>query len=163
MRHCILTGSLLLLISGLTVAGDSLTPVSLDGGSPGNAAVWNDPGCYQPPYLRDTQLGARPHGGHSCSPTLGHQHYDLPSKHYGMWYRPAAFAEDTNPQCKSRIFNPRGSGWGHRLDCLQMDYHPYVVKQLPSSLGPSYYQRQPLEPCHCCLQGRGASRGVLTR
>jgi hypothetical protein len=162
MRRWLMTGVVLFLATRLDAA-DSLTPVSLDSGLAGSASVWGDPGCYQPPHLRDTQLGARPHGGHQCSPTQGYQHYDLPSKHYGMWFRPAAFAEDTNPQCKPRIFNPRGYGWGHRLDCQQMDYHPYVVKNLPSTHGPSYYQRPPLEPCHCGLQGCGASRGVLTR
>lgn len=107
----------------------------------------------QPPFVRDTSYGARPNGGQPCSPTEGYQHYDLPSKHYGVWYRPSAAAEDTMPRCKSRPFAPRGFGWANRKSGCQIDYHPYVVKQLPSPLGPSYYYRQPLVPCHCWLQG----------
>ncbi|MCA9055615.1 MAG: hypothetical protein KDA75_17360 [Planctomycetaceae bacterium] len=118
---------------------------------------------WQPPYFRDTRLGARPHGGPNCDPAQGYDHYDHPSRRYGMWYRPAAFAEDVNPMCKPRIYAPRGYGWANRLNLTQMDYHPYVVKQLPSVHGPSYYHREPLEPCHCSLQGHGRSRGVLVR
>lgn len=113
---------------------------------------WGLLGRVQGPYLRDTSLGARPHLGPTRDPAHGYDHYDLPSRHYGMWYRPAAFAEDVQPQCQSRVFAPRGFGWANRLDCQQLDYHPYVVKELPSSLGPSYYNRPPLQPCHCSLQ-----------
>lgn len=118
---------------------------------------------WRPPFLRDTALGARPHGGPKCSPTEGYHHYDLPSKHYGMWFRPAAFAEDRNSHCKSRIYAPRGYGWANRLDPMQMDYHPYVVKQPCTQLGPSYYHRPPPEPCHCGLQAKGERRGALVR
>jgi hypothetical protein len=117
---------------------------------------------FQGPFLRDTAVGSRPHVASTMDPAHGYPHYDLPSKHYGMWYRPAAFAEDTQNKCASRVFAPRGYGWGNRLDCTQMDYNPYVVKQLPSRHGPSYYHRPPLEPCHCALQGCG-HKGALVR
>ena len=141
------------------LGADGVAPVSAEDGAGGWISICD----WRPPFLRDTRLGARPHSGPHGDPSQGYDHYDLPSRHYGLWYRPAAFAEETNAQCKPRIYNPRGYGWGHRLDCLQMDYHPYVVKQLPSVHGPSYYHRRPLEPCHCCLQGHGKRRGALTR
>lgn len=159
VSSCILIASL----STNLLADGALTPVALDAPPVEESTGWAGLPAWQPPFLRDTQLGARPHGGPNCSPTQGYNHYDLPSKHYGLWYRPAAFAEDTNPHCKPRMFSPRGSGWANRLDCQQMDYHPYVVKQLPSSHGPSYYQRQPLQPCHCGLQGCFRKHGELVR
>ena len=159
------------------IGGEDLTPAQLGGSpvQPASASVGSysaDPGMtdgwinicdWQPPFFRDTRLGAHPHGGANCDPAQGYKHYDHPSRRYGMWYRPAAFAEDVNPRCKPRIYAPRGYGWANRLNPTQMDYCPYVVKQLPSVHGPSYYHREPLEPCHCSLQGCGRGRGALVR
>ncbi len=105
------------------------------------------------PFVRDTRYGARPNAGSSGSPTHGYDHYDLPSKHYGLWFRPAAAAEDECQHCRSRPFAPKGYGWANRRTGFEIDYHPYVVKQLPSVHGPSYYYRQPRSACPCLLQG----------
>ncbi|MFV0445742.1 MAG: hypothetical protein ACK5Q5_19345 [Planctomycetaceae bacterium] len=163
MRCTLLTTILLAALTHVGIAESDLAPASLETQVASPSSAWANAGDFQPPFLRDTRLGARPTPGNLCSPAHGYDHYGLPSKHYGPWYRPAAFAEETNPRCRPRIFAPRGYGWANRLDCLQMDYHPYVVKQLPASHGPSYYQRQPPEPCHCGLQAKGARRGALTR
>jgi hypothetical protein len=130
-------------------------PIGSDGG-------WPLLGRLQGPHFRDTALGARPHPGPLSAPAHGYEHYDLPSRHYGMWYRPSAFAESVNSHCEARRFAPRGTGWANRLDPLQMDYHPYLVKELPSVHGPSYYHRPPVEPCPCRLQGC-CNKGALVR
>jgi hypothetical protein len=105
------------------------------------------------PFVRDTRYGARPSFGSPGSPTQGYDHYDLPSKHYGLWFRPSAAAEDECQHCRSRPFAPKGYGWANRRTGFEIDYHPYVVRQLPSVHGPSYYYRQPRSACPCTLQG----------
>jgi hypothetical protein len=105
------------------------------------------------PFVRETRYGARPNVGSSGSPTHGYDHYDLPSKHYGLWFRPSAAAEDECQHCRSRPFAPKGYGWANRRTGFEIDYHPYVVRQLPSVHGPSYYYRQPRSACPCLLQG----------
>ena len=147
--------SLLVYGCAAALSAADLAPSSL-GSEPivmGDAYGYTPERYWQPPFVRDTSYGARPNGGKPCSPTEGYQHYDLPSKHYGIWFRPSAAAEDTMPRCQSRPYAPRGFGWPNRKSGCEIDYHPYVVKQLPSPMGPSYYYRQPLIPCHCGLQG----------
>ncbi|MEZ6064390.1 MAG: hypothetical protein R3B90_01485 [Planctomycetaceae bacterium] len=133
-----------------------LTPIPM-----GSAEVYPAEDCpaeqlWQPPHLRDTPVGLYPRDGQPCSPTEGHPHYDAHSRHYGLWYRPAAFAEATGDHCGSRPWAPRGKGWANRQTGFQMDYHPFVVTQLPSQHGPSYYHRPERQPC-CkkpCLFGK---------
>jgi len=84
---------------------------------------------------------------------VGTRNYDLKSKFYGIWTRPAAFAEDQWNNCISnRPFAPRGYGVPHRATCQRVDYHPYVVKELPSTHGPSYMPGSLRVPCKACLQ-----------
>lgn len=105
------------------------------------------------PFVRDTRYGARPTAGAAGSPSNGYDHYELPSKHYGLWYRPSSAGEDNGLHCQSRAYSPRGFGWANRRCGFEIDYHPYVVKQVPSVHGPSYYYRQPLTACPCWLRG----------
>ncbi len=165
MLRWFVTGCCLLAVqTSLVQANDGTVATPLCPAPIGAEPQWNAPVRYPATFLRDTALGARPHFGRTCDPTHGYDHYEHGSKRYGLWYRPAAFAEDTNPHCVSRRFRPRGYGWANRLDCMQMDYHPYVVKQPQTGQGPSYYNRPPLEPCHCALQGCGRHKqGALIR
>ena len=110
------------------------------------------PAPPRPPHFRDTIYGARPQPGYPMTAAEGHPHYMCPPRHYGLWYRPAAFAEDNGDACRSRPFNPRGYGVPHRRTDVRMDYHRYVVKELPSVHGPSYYKVRELQPCPACGQ-----------
>jgi hypothetical protein len=107
--------------------------------------------------FRDTEFGAHAHYGSPDSPDRGHPQYDLPSQHYGEWYRPRAFGWGKKERCEPRPFLPRGLGnlGNPRSTCNRMDYHPYVVKDARSRYGPSYFQRQPDPRCdYDCLCGR---------
>jgi hypothetical protein len=129
-----------------------LCPVPIGPESSGYASVYG-----QPPHFRDTQYGQRPRFGAPCGPTEGHLTYEVPSRHFGHWFRPASFAEETGNHCGSRPWIPRGKGWANRHTGFQMDYHPYVVTQLPSVHGPAYYHREDPRPCNqpfCCKGGQ---------
>ncbi|MEZ6056724.1 MAG: hypothetical protein R3C01_08465 [Planctomycetaceae bacterium] len=80
--------------------------------------------------------------------------YDLPSKHYGIWTRPAAFAEDSSDNCKSmRRFAPRGYGVPYRRACERLDYAPHELRSDPSFTVPAYYGKYEKAPCKACMQG----------
>lgn len=105
-----------------------------------------------PPLFRDSPMGARSHKGEFGSPGLGWSHFELPFARYGVWYRPNSM-EPENFRCRPRPFRPQGYGMPQHVSCYRMDYNPYVLDDVNSTHGPSYYQRHPpLYPCgypHC--------------
>jgi hypothetical protein len=155
----------LCLAGGVLVAQEPLAPVALEPGAIPPGAQYCPPGScpedhacdpsrwfWAPPFFRHTKYGAEPHGGLPGAPSQYHEHYELPSKRYGLWFRPAAFAEERPDHCRSRPFAPRGYGVPHRHVYYQLDYTPYEVECGPSEHGPAYYHRRPLVPCKACLQ-----------
>jgi hypothetical protein len=112
------------------------------------AAPWASHG--QPPYFRHTDYGALPQPAPPCTPAAGHDSYVAPPRHYGPWYRPAAFAEDAGDNCRTTPWAPRGYGFPHRKSCERMDYYPYQLTTYPSMHGPAYYANRYREPCCNC-------------
>ncbi|WP_166819911.1 hypothetical protein [Thalassoroseus pseudoceratinae] len=93
-----------------------------------------------------------PNQGYPPSAEAGHPNYDLPKKHYDVWYRPKLFGWTKSLRCaKKDTFRPRGFG---RLFVepdtpKRMDYHRAVLTQPVSGYGPSYYYRTPDQRCKC--------------
>lgn len=104
----------------------------------------------QPPYFQHTPYGALSQPALPHAPAAGHDTYAAPIRHYGVWFRPAAFAEDAGDNCQDRPWAPRGYGVPHRNTCERMDYSPYRLTTFPSVHGPSYYARRPMRPCCEC-------------
>lgn len=103
------------------------------------------------PIFRDSIYGDRPHYGEPDAPAFGHPHYELPSRRYGIWYRPRDFGLGRAERCQPSDFRPRGYGnlFNRPSTCYRMDYRPYVMQETVSRFGPSYYRQQPDGRCTC--------------
>ncbi len=125
--------------------------------SPNDASEFGEIGEAIP--FRDGPYGDHPHYGSPAAPSIGYQHYDLESKHYGNWYLPKLFGWGKAERCQPRAFRPRGLGnlINPPSTCYRIDYHPFVLKDARTRFGPSYFMRQPDPRCECCSHGRGES------
>ena len=140
---------------GLHVPPEPAPPVPL--ASPGEAAVPGMPTPYGPlpppaPPFRDTIHGAHANPGSPGSPGFLHPHFPEYQTRYGIWYQPRSFHEPAREVYRPSPFRPRG--WGNLFDdpCRhdRMDYNRYVVKDLPSRYGPSYYPKY-TPPSECVI------------
>lgn len=95
------------------------------------------------PPFRDTIYGAHANPGPPGSPGELHPHYPEYQTRYGIWYQPRSFHEPTRKPYRPLPFRPRGLGNLFADDCQhdRMDYNRYVVQELPSRYGPSYYPK----------------------
>lgn len=96
-----------------------------------------------------------PHPGYPPSATAAHPNYDLPAKHYDVWYRPKLFGWTKALRCaKEDTFRPRGYGrlFVEPETPKRMDYHRAVLLQPVSGYGPAYYHRTPDQRCKCFLE-----------
>ena len=93
------------------------------------------------PPFRDSIYGAHATPGAPGSPGYLHPHYPTYQSRYGIWYQPRSFHEAFREPYRPDPFRPRGWGNIFNDDCrrVRMDYNRYVVKDLPSQYGPSYY------------------------
>lgn len=95
------------------------------------------------PPFQESIYGAQPNPGVPGSPGYLHPHYPEYQTRYGIWYQPRSFHEPFREPYRPDPFRPRG--WGNLFadDCrrVRMDYNRYVVKDLPSHYGPSYYPK----------------------
>lgn len=94
------------------------------------------------PPFRDTVYGAHPTPGPPGGPSHLHPNYPDYQTRYGIWYQPRSFWEPFREIYRPSPFRPRG--WGNLFNddpCRhdRIDYNRYVVKDLPSRYGPSYY------------------------
>jgi hypothetical protein len=103
------------------------------------------------PPFRDTVFGAHANAGPPGGPSFLHPNFPEYQTRYGIWYQPRSFWEPTREVYRPQPFRPRG--WGNLFvddPCRhdRMDYNRYVVKDLPSRYGPSYYPLyQPPSEC----------------
>jgi hypothetical protein len=103
------------------------------------------------PPFRDTPYGAHANPGPPGGPSFLHPNFPAYQTQYGIWYQPRAFWEPVREVYRPQPFRPRG--WGNLFvddPCRKdrMDYNRYVVKDLPSRYGPSYYPLyQPPSEC----------------
>lgn len=95
------------------------------------------------PPFRDTMYGAHINPGAPNSPAFLHPHLPEYQSRYGIWYQPRSYQEAFKEPYRQSPFRPRG--WGNLFydPCLndRMDYNRFVVKDLPSRYGPSYYPK----------------------
>ncbi|MGC1273245.1 MAG: hypothetical protein WBC44_06025 [Planctomycetaceae bacterium] len=94
------------------------------------------------PPFRDTVYGAHANPGPPGGPSYLHPNLPDYQTKYGIWYQPRSFWEPRREVYRPSPFRPRG--WGNLFNddpCRRdrMDYNRYVVKDLPSRYGPSYY------------------------
>lgn len=103
------------------------------------------------PPFRDTMYGAHANPGAPGSPGFLHPHYPEYQTRYGIWYQPKSFQEPYKEVYRPSPFRPRGWGNMGYDPCLhdRMDYNRYVVEELPSRYGPSYYPKY--TPASECL------------
>ncbi|HEX6983911.1 MAG TPA: hypothetical protein VF170_00980, partial [Planctomycetaceae bacterium] len=127
-------------------SGASLRPVP----PPGTPTPYGPLPPPAPPF-RDTVYGAHANPGPPGSPGWLHPHFPEYQTRYGVWYQPRSFWEPQREVYRPQPFRPRG--WGNLFvedPCRhdRMDYNRYVVKDLPSRYGPSYYPLyQPPSEC----------------
>ncbi len=95
------------------------------------------------PPFRDTIYGAHINPGMPDSPAFLHPHLPEYQTRYGIWYQPRSYQEPRKEVYRQSPFRPRGFGNLFYDPCLndRMDYNRYVVKDLPSRYGPSYYPK----------------------
>jgi len=81
----------------------------------------------------------------------GPLYYDKSSRSYNIWQKPHEADWTARERCQPRPFCPRGYGdLGNKpRTCYRLDYHRYVVKDLKTTHGPSYY-RWSTKPERCC-------------
>lgn len=126
-------------------------PDPVSSGSPATPAPVppppGSPTSYGPlppaPPFRDSIYGAYPNPGPPGAPGYLHPHYPEYQTRYGIWYQPRSFQEPMKEPYRPSPFRPRG--WGNLFydPCLRdrIDYNRYVVEELPSRYGPSYYPK----------------------
>lgn len=137
-------------------AATQASPVKQVVGWEGDLEIAPAPAAYDTGEYHVEAYGAGAYSGTYCPPDdcpVPVMRYDLPSKHYGIWTRPAAFAEDSANNCQSmRPFAPRGYGFPYRQACERLDYSPYQLRTVPCTHGPAYYGKTVKAPCKACLQ-----------
>ncbi len=91
------------------------------------------------PPFRTTALAAEPTDG-GPQPSRGYPHYELPSRHYGIWFRPSSFGRQAPQRCTPACFNPRGYGRLFARSCVgyRMDYEPFALPSEANAYGPAY-------------------------
>ncbi|MDQ3333070.1 MAG: hypothetical protein M3552_20875 [Planctomycetota bacterium] len=123
-------------------ASDAASPQAMQVPPPGTPTPYGPLPPPAPPF-RDTIYGAHINPGMPDSPAFLHPHLPEYQTLYGIWYQPRAYREPAKQVYRQSPFRPRG--WGNLFDdpCLtdRMDYNRYVVKDLPSRYGPSYYPK----------------------
>jgi hypothetical protein len=130
------------------LSSQGLTPVP----PPGTPTPYGPLPPPAPPF-RDTVYGAHANPGPPGGPSFLHPNLPEYQTKYGIWYQPRSFWEPMREVYRPQPFRPRG--WGNTFvddPCRhdRMDYNRYVVKDLPSRYGPSYYPLyQP--PSECVL------------
>lgn len=120
------------------------------------APVHEHPLLGSVPPFRTTILAAEPTDG-GMRPSRGYAHYDLPSRHYGIWFRPTSYGRQCAERCRPAEFNPRGYGrlFARSSLCYRMDYDPYVLPDERNAYGPAYMADPvPYECDQCRLFGR---------
>jgi hypothetical protein len=99
------------------------------------------------------QIRDYPHPGPEWAATHGYPNYDLPSRHFDIWFRSQAWGLTKRERCAiPDPWRPRGFGnlFARPSTSHRMDYHRYVLADPLSGYGPSYYQRLPDQ--RCCVR-----------
>ena len=128
--------------SALTPEPDPLSsPAMVPVPPPGTPTPYGPLPPPAPPF-RDTVYGAHINPGPPGGPSFLHPNLPEYQTKYGIWYQPRSFWEPSREVYRPQPFRPRG--WGNLFvddPCRRdrMDYNRYVVKDLPSRYGPSYY------------------------
>lgn len=99
------------------------------------------------------QMRLYPYPGPPGAPTHGYPNYDVPDRHFDIWFRPQFWGVTKRERCAiPDPWRPRGFGnlFARPSTSHRMDYHRYVLVDALTGYGPSYYLRQPDQ--RCCVR-----------
>ena len=116
---------------------------------PGHGPGW---GVQGPPTGMD-QIRQYPHPGPEWAATHGYPNYDLPDRHFDVWFRSQAWGLTKRERCAiPDPWKPRGFGnlFARPVTSHRMDYNRPVLVYPYSEYGPSYFVREP-DP-ECCVR-----------
>lgn len=106
----------------------------------------------QGPLTGMDRIRQYPYPGPEWAATHGYPNYDLPDRHFDIWFRSQAWGLTKRERCAiPDPWKPRGLGnlYARPVTTHRMDYNRPVVVYPHSEYGPSYYLREPDPEC-CC-------------